>query len=131
MTAISDYLESAILDASLRNSALNTGANPLVALFNGSPLDDGTGGAEISGTGYARQGLSGVMSAPAGGTSSNSVDITFPTAGAGGWGAVTHVAIYDTGGTNLLYHGALDQSRTVNNGDTFVIPATVLVVQIS
>jgi hypothetical protein len=40
---------------------------------------------------------------------------------------VTHVAIYDasTGG-NMLAHGALTASKTVDSGDTFTIAAGAL-----
>jgi len=52
-----------------------------------------------------------------GGVTSNNGSITFPSPSAS-WGTVTHFGIWDasTGG-NLLFHGALTTSKTINNGD--------------
>ena len=43
--------------------------------------------------------------------------------GAGtGTGTVTHYALVDTGNTKILVSGALDSSRTIENGDIFLTP---------
>lgn len=63
---------------------------------------NGTGSGASSGTGGATQ---------------NRVAITFPAPTAN-WGTVTHFGIFDaTSAGNLLFWGALTQSKTVNNGD--------------
>jgi len=73
------------------------------ALFTTLPLDDGTGGVEVSGTGYARVALSSsTFSLASGGapaTTTNASAITFPVAGAS-WGTVVGVGFFDapTGG---------------------------------
>jgi hypothetical protein len=51
------------------------------------------------------------------GLTDNAADITFPTPTAN-WGTITHFAIFDASSSgNMLFHGALAQSKTVNNGD--------------
>ena len=100
-----------------------------VALFTTATTDAG-GGTEVSGGGYARQ-LAGLSAASgAGGLTSNTADITFPTATAD-WGTVTDVAIMDaaTAG-NMIMHSPLDASKAIATGDTFKINATELVCTI-
>jgi len=52
-----------------------------------------------------------------GGVTSNNGAVTFPTPSAD-WGTATHWGVFDasTGG-NLLFHGALLNTRTINTGD--------------
>lgn len=123
MAALSDYLENELLDHILRNEPYAPATSVWIALFtadNGLEQGDITG--EVSGGSYARVevgGTSGRDFAVASlGATSNSQDITFPTATAD-WGTVTHMAIMDasTAG-NVLLHGALSASKAVNNGDT-------------
>src|SRR5215470_2170817 len=84
-------------------------ANFYVALFTTTPTNAGTGGTEVSGTGYARQAVPGSTAgwAAASGTNptqtSNAAIVNFGTAGSA-WGTVVGFAIYDavTGG-NLIY----------------------------
>lgn len=126
--AKSNYLEQKVLDYIFNGSAFASPAT-YVSLYTTDPTDADSG-TEVSGTNYARQ-LVDVN----GGSSptwnlavvdgigylvDNAAAITFPTAGAGGWGTVSHFGIHDalTVG-NLLYHGALTASQTVNDGSTF------------
>lgn len=121
MAALSDYLENELLDHVLRNSAYTSPAIVYAALFTTATTDAG-GGTEVSGGSYARTALT-FGSAASAGSISNTADSTFPTATAS-WGTVSHMAIYDalTVG-NSLFHGALTESKTVNNGDTFILPS--------
>lgn len=116
MAAASDYLENALINAVLRNTAYTSPTTVYAALFTTATTDAG-GGTEVSGGSYARTAVT--FGAPTDGSTSNTADVTFPTA-TGAWGTVTHVAIYDaaTAG-NMLFHGALTASKTVNSGDTF------------
>jgi hypothetical protein len=132
MAAMSDYLENKIIDYIFRGTT--TAFNPTtvyVGLHTGTTTDAG-GGTEVSGGAYARiqvgpadaswtntAGGVGAVNSGTGGLTDNAADITFVTASAS-WGIVTHVGIWDavTGG-NLLFHGALTASKTVDNGDTF------------
>ena len=133
MAAFSDFLETALLNHTLRGNIGGTSyaqpATVYVALFT-TATDDAGGGTEVTGGSYARQGPL-TFTVPASGQVANTVDIIFPTATAG-WGTVTHVGIYDavTAG-NRLYHGPLATSKTVNNGDSFRFVASQLVVGLS
>src|SRR3990170_4114767 len=94
MADLSDYLENTIGDHILRNQAFTPPATIYVALFTASTgleADLGVTG-EVSGGSYARQAVT--LAAFSGGASSNSGDITFPTATAD-WGGVTHAALVD------------------------------------
>jgi hypothetical protein len=128
MAEFTDYMENKIIDHMLRNQAYTPPSTVYVALFTSATGDDGSG-TEVSGGSYARQAVT--LSAASGGASSNSADITFPQATAD-WGTVTHLALMDaeTGG-NMLMHTALDESKTVNNGDTFKINAGDLDVTVA
>lgn len=126
MAAASDHLENALLDQIFNNTDMGTFPNVFVSLHTTATTDAG-GGTEVTGGSYAR-----VSTAPAdwnaasGGTIDNSNAITFPQATAN-WGTVTHFGIWDaSSGGNLLVHGALTQSRTVNSGDTFEFAAGAL-----
>ena len=125
MTAFSDYLENALIDHTLRNTALTSPTTVYLSLQTSATNDDDSG-TEVSGGSYARQAVA--FSAPSGGSTSNSGLVTFPTATAS-WGTVSHFGIYDavTVG-NLLYWGALTVSKTVDNGDIFTVPIGNLTV---
>lgn len=128
MAQISNYLENALVNHVLRNTALTSPVTVYVALYTTDPTDADTG-TEVTGGSYARQ--SAAFSAPTDGATSNSADVTFPTATAN-WGTVTHVVIRDAAaGGNALFHGALTASKVVNNGDTFKINAADLDVSLA
>jgi hypothetical protein len=128
MAEFTDFMENKIIDHMLRNQTYTPPSTVYVALFTSATGDDGSG-TEVSGGSYARQAVT--LSAASGGASSNSADITFPQATAD-WGTITHLALMDaeTGG-NMLMHTALDESKTVNNGDTFKINAGELDVTVA
>jgi hypothetical protein len=97
----------------------------------GFPADAG-GGTEVSGGSYARAtrgvnsdtaweatqgGTPATASSGTGGATQNPGAITFPAPTAN-WGVVTHIGIFDAAsGGNLLFHGALTASKTINNLD--------------
>ena len=130
MTAMTNYLENALVDQLLRGQTYTFPATLYIALFTAAPTDTG-GGTEVSGGSYARYSIAcsltnwagtqgaGTTAASSGtsGTTSNNITITFPAPTAN-WGTVTSFAIFDqlTGGNMLLY-GNLTSSKTVNNGD--------------
>lgn len=139
MSALSDYLEAQILNHTLRGIAMATPpTNVYVALFTAAPSDAG-GGSELTGSGYARvavPGVAGSWSVPVAGAGAsvctNAVIISFPTATANWAGPITHVGLFDaaTGG-NLLYHGALVSSKTVNSGDTLRFAASTISISLA
>jgi hypothetical protein len=118
MAEMSNYLENALINATLRNTSYTSPTTVYVALYTTDPTDADTG-TEVSGGSYARQAVT--FGSPSNGVSTNSASVTFPTA-SGNWGTITHIGIRDasTAG-NLLYHTPLDTSKTVNTSDVFTI----------
>lgn len=128
MSAMSDYLENALINATLRNTAYSSAATVYVGLFTTDPTDDGSG-TEVSGGSYARK--AATFGAPSNGASSTSADVTFDQA-TGNWGTVTHFGIFDAATSgNLLYHGALTSSKTIETGDVFKIASGNLTVTLA
>ena len=94
------YLEDAIVNHVLRNTALTSPTNVYLALFSVAPSEAG-GGTELTGNGYARQAIT--FGAPADGVVTNSGAVTF-TASGGAWSAVAGIAICDAvSAGNQLY----------------------------
>ena len=120
MGAFSDYLEAALLNHILRNTAFTSPTTVYLALFTTAPGEAG-GGVEVSGGSYARQ--AATFGAPSNGTCSNSADVTFPQATAD-WGTIQGFGIFDaaTAG-NLLFYGNFTVAKSVLSGDYFVVPA--------
>lgn len=110
--SFSDYLENELLDHVFGGAAYTAPATIYVALSTTATTDDGTGTTEPVGGGYAR--VAATFGTASGGSISNTATVTFPES-TGAWGTVTHFALYDaaTNG-NLLAHGALTTSRTVD-----------------
>lgn len=128
MSEMSNYLENALINGTLRATTYTAPSTVYVALFTSDPTDAGSG-TEVSGGSYARQ--SATFGAPSNGASVTTADITFPTA-TGNWGTVGWIGIYDALTTgNLLYHTALDASKTIETGDIFKISAGNLSVTLS
>jgi hypothetical protein len=123
MAAMSDYLEGELIKHIFRTGSFTKPAVLAVGLFTAAPNDAG-GCTEVSGNGYSRATLNPLdanWAAPAGGngTTSNVSTITFATPSGAGWGTVTHFAIFDAASAgNILFHGALTASKTINSGDT-------------
>jgi hypothetical protein len=118
MAEMSNFLENALINATLRNTTYTSPATVYVSLWTSDPTDAGSG-TEVSGGSYARTAVT--MGAPSNGVSLNSADVTFPTATAS-WGVVGWIGINDALTTgNLLYHSPLDTSKTIDSGDIFKI----------
>jgi len=128
MAEMSNYLENALINGTLRATSYTAPTTTYLALYTNDPTDADTG-TEITGGSYVRQAIT--FSAPSGGATSNSSAIEFPQATAD-WGTITHVGIRDavTSG-NLLYHSALDTSKAIANGDIFKITSTNLSVTLA
>ena len=128
MSEISNYLENALINATLRNTAYTSPTTVYVALYTTDPTDADTG-TEVSGNAYARQSVT--FSAPSDGATSNSAAVEFPQA-TGSWGTVAYIGLRDaSSGGNLLYHPPLDASKTIATGDVFRIAIGSLTVTIS
>jgi len=128
MAEMSNYLENALINGTLRGTTYTAPTTTFLALYTSDPTDADTG-TEVSGGSYARQSIT--MGAPSNGASTNSAAIEYPQCTAD-WGTVTHVGIRDavTSG-NLLYHTALDTSKVIANGDIFKITAGNLSVTLA
>ena len=119
MVGLSSGGESAVL-APLTTTAY-------VSLHTADPLD--TGGSEVTGGSYARQGP--ITFANAGNNptvASNSSILTFPAATAS-WGAITHFGLWSALTSGVFRGaGALTTPKTVNNGDTARFVANALTI---
>jgi hypothetical protein len=118
MAEFSNYLENALINATLRNTSYTSPAAVYVGLYTSDPTDANTG-TEVSGGSYTRTAVT--MGAPSNGVSTNTAAVEFPQA-SGSWGTVGWIGILDaTSSGNLLYHTALDTSKTISSGDIFKI----------
>lgn len=130
MSAMSDYLENKLVDHILRGQTFTAPATVYLSLHTTATTDAG-GGTEVTGGSYSRVAVTSSLanwagtqaaasttaSTGTGGVTSNNATITFPAPSAS-WGVVTHFGIWDAASAgNLLFHGALGTSKTINNGD--------------
>ena len=132
MSACSDFLEAKLLDHSLGTASFTAPSTMYVGLFKSTVdaattlanLEAGTLTDEVptaGGTAYARQTITFNAASSQGGTATNNGAVTFPTATAT-WGDITHLAlIWNDGSDRVAYAGALDSTKTVETGDSFVI----------
>ena len=128
MAAMSNYLENALINATLRNTTYTSPATVYVALYTSDPTDANTG-TECTGASYARESMA--FGAPSNGASTNSSAVEFDQA-TGAWGTITHFGILDalTSG-NLLYHGALTSSKVIEDGDVFKFASAAVSVTLA
>jgi hypothetical protein len=128
MAEMSNYLENALINVTLRNTAYTTPTTVYLALYTTDPTDADTG-TEVTGGSYARQSIT--FGAPSNGASTNSAAIEFPQCTLS-WGTITHVGIRDALTTgNLLYHTPLDTSKAISTGDIFKIATGSLSVTLA
>ena len=128
MSEMSNFLENALINATLRATTYTSPATVYVALFTTDPTDANTG-TEVSGGSYARTSVT--FAAPSNGVAASSADCTFPTC-TSTWGTVSHIGIFDASTSgNLLYHTPLDTSKTIETGDIFKIASASLTVTLA
>jgi len=128
MAEMSNFLENALVNATLRNTTYTSPATVYVALFTTDPTDAATG-TEVTGGSYARTSVA--FAAPSNGASASNADCTFPTC-TSTWGTVSHIGIFDASTSgNLLYHTPLDTSKTIETGDIFKIASGSLTVTLA
>jgi len=114
MSALSDYAENELLDHLLGTGAFTMPSAVYVGLSTGSFNDDNSG-TELSGNNYTRKAVS--FGAASSGTASNDAAVEF-SAATGSWGVVSHFGLFDAASSgNLLIHGALTASKTIESGD--------------
>jgi hypothetical protein len=118
MAEMSNYLENALINGTLRATSYTAPTTVYVGLYTTDPTDANTG-TEVSGGSYAR--TSATFGAPSNGVTTNSAAVTFPTA-TGTWGTVGWIGILDAATSgNLLYHTPLTASKSITSGDIFTI----------
>jgi hypothetical protein len=128
MAEISNYLEDALINGTLRATTFTAPTTVYISLHTADPTDDGSG-TEVSGGSYARQ--SATFAAPSNGASATDADVTFPQA-TGNWGTIGWIGIWDASTTgNMLYHTALDASKAIDTGDIFKIASGSLTVTLA
>jgi hypothetical protein len=116
MAEMSNYLENALINATLRNTSYTSPTTVYLALYTSDPTDADTG-TEVTGNAYERQSIT--FGSPSNGVSTNTAAIEFPQA-TGSWGTVAYIGIRDASTSgNLLYHTALDASKAIATGDVF------------
>jgi len=122
MTAKSAYLAEQVIRHVLGGPDFTRPATVYLGLYLADPR---TGGAEVSGGGYARVAIANTSASwsYASGVVSNLNALAFPVASAG-WGVVTHLVILDaaTGG-NVLYVTTIPVPVDVLTGSTVTIGA--------
>lgn len=118
MAEMSNYLENALINGTLRNTAYTPAATVYVGLYTSDPTDANTG-TEVDGASYAR--VAATFGAPSDGASSNTAAIEFAQATTE-WGTVGWIGILDASTSgNLLYHSPLDATKLIEIGDVFKI----------
>ena len=131
MAEMSNFLENALINATLRATTYTSPATVYVSLWTSDPTDAGSG-TEVSGGSYARTAVT--FGAPSDGVTTNNADVTFPTATAS-WGTVGWIGINDAatsgGSDHLLYHTALDTAKAIDSGDIFKIASGNLSVTLA
>lgn len=138
MSALSDFAENKLLDHVLGTTSFTKPAKVYVGLHTQSPNESASAATEVGGSagdsttgGYSR--IEATFGAASNGSASNNANITFATA-TSTYGTISHIGIYDSstpGQGNLLLHGALDSSKTIETGDTFQISTGNLTVTLA
>lgn len=110
----SNYLENAVLNATLVNGQSYAAGNVYAALYSVAPTDS-TSGTELSGSNYSRQQVTFTVSS---GTATSNVTVTFGAASAT-WNTAVAWAILDASSAgNILYYSTLSPAQTVLNGNS-------------
>lgn len=118
--SFSDVAENKILDHILGGPDWLLGTTIYAALFVVPPRDDGTGGREMSGWGYARAAVTRATAwnAASGGSKTNASAIAWPAA-TNNWGYATGIGFFDaSSGGNLICWAELATSAAVLSGTT-------------
>jgi len=138
MSAASNYLENALINAICRGVAFTSPSKTYVALHTANPGE--TGNNEVSTAAYpsytrqdaAKGGTQAdAWTAPTDGVVKNALQLIWAMYDGSAPLTVTHFSVWDaeTGG-NLLFYAQLASARTINNGDVFVADAQKLTAQV-
>lgn len=127
MSAASNYTENLALKWLLTTDSATRPTAWYIGLFTSDPTDAGSG-TEVSGGSYARKTVAFTVTDD---TAANSATVTFDAATAN-WGTISHIGVYDASSSgNLLFHGAVTTSKTIETGDTFQISSGNLTITLA
>jgi hypothetical protein len=121
MSAMTDYLEVELRKLCFRTGSFTKPSALWIRLYTANPGETG-GGTEVTGGSYAAvqrdpSDSNWTAASSTDGRTANAAAITFPAPTAN-WGTVTGMSIADAASAgNMLFYGALTNSRIVNNGD--------------
>lgn len=142
MAGASTDLSDKLLNHVFRDTSYTQPATVYIALNSVMPADDGTGGTELSGTGYARVGVAttdAAWSAPAAGTGNkrkidNAAAVDFGTAGSdwapSGAPCVGFTQWTASSGGTYMGGAAFSASKIIQLGDPVKFNANTLVISI-
>lgn len=128
---LTDAAETAALRFLLGQSPTAPTTPFRLALFTSDPTETGAAGTEVSssGTAYVRQTIA--FNTESGGASANTSQIDFPAATAN-WGTITHIGIYDSAGSPVMYwYAPLSASVVINTTDIFRVNAGDITVSLN
>lgn len=129
---LTDTYENRTLDWVLNVGSPTRPTGTYIALFTAVSNSETPAFTEVTNANsYARTAVT--FSAASSGSTSNSADVTFPTA-TGSWGTVTHIGVCNSAthnNTDCMFVGSLSSSKAVDNGDTFKILAGALTISMS
>lgn len=125
---LSNYLINKQLLVLTNQGTFSSPATLYLALYTSNPQPNNSG-TEVSGTNYARQAVTWTSIGGTGTSATNSATITFPTAGSGGWGTITYLALFDASTSgNLLMFAPATSSVTVANGNVYQVASGQLLI---
>lgn len=121
MSGMSDYLEKKLLDHTFRGEVYTPPTTIHLALFTTMPVDDGTGGVEVTGGSYARQAITFLATALGTGRSESAATVVFASMPAV---SVVGAGLYDASTVgNLLFYKALGAPRAIAAGENLNVLA--------
>lgn len=118
--SFTNYSEQKMLEHIFRGIDFTPPSAVYLGLYTSAPSDIG-GGAEVSGSPYARQAVTfGALSSQ---QTKNTTQLTYPVATTS-WGTITHGALSDASAAgNMLAYAAFAAPKTVSTGGQFYVPA--------
>lgn len=128
--SISNYLENAILNHILKNTAYSQPTNLYIALSTTDAGESGTTITEPVGNNYTRA-LCNAWNTASNRQIKNTNQVTFNTA-SGSWGTIQYWAIFDaiTGG-NMLAYGSFTTGKAIVSGNTPFIAAQEIIISVN
>ena len=139
MSAASNYLETQLFNLIFRGVAFTPPGKTWIALHTSDPTETGSAGEVPIATwpSYLRQDAAKggdqayAWTVPSDGTGKNALQLLYAMYDGAAPLTVTHFSVWDaqTGG-NMLVYAPLASSRTINNGDVFVIDTQKLTGQV-